>query len=223
MPLSRKKRARAGTRMRPHWVTNRWLSFTSGAACPRQPDQTPHAAIERGLLAQAHRLHTVHRNGGVGPIQRHGSKAVAGAWRLAGQDVRYRTDRHLICRRFGPQMGGRRTTALLDGDALRPCSGGSHRPVKARKTCVLGRIIPKSNCCHARNPRFFINFIHRRNKADARSPYLIRLTASSQAAFQPPPTLLDSAPTLPAMRRYNRVSDRGLPAGPRVLRHVPSA
>ncbi|MFC5429382.1 hypothetical protein ACFPTO_11300 [Paraburkholderia denitrificans] len=60
------------------------------------------------------------RNGGVGPTQRHGSKAVAGAWRLAGQDVRRRKDRRLICHRFSPQKGGRPATALLDGDASEP-------------------------------------------------------------------------------------------------------
>jgi hypothetical protein len=31
-----------------HTAATARLIFTSGATCPRQPDQTPHAAIERG-------------------------------------------------------------------------------------------------------------------------------------------------------------------------------
>ncbi|WP_250478973.1 MULTISPECIES: hypothetical protein [unclassified Caballeronia] len=36
-------------RMRRTRAANARLLFTSGATCPRQPDQTPQAAIERGI------------------------------------------------------------------------------------------------------------------------------------------------------------------------------
>ena len=98
------------------------LVFTSGATCPRQPDQTPHAAIERGNHVLA--LAKTRRNSGVGPTQRHGSKAVAGAWRLAGQDVCIERVRCWICRRYRRH--------LLDGDWLAVFERCRKRPLAAR-------------------------------------------------------------------------------------------
>ena len=46
-----------------------------------------------------------------------------------------------------------------------PRKTGSHRPLKARKSCLMGRIIPKTNSCHVRVGKNAMIFHYRRNKA----------------------------------------------------------
>jgi hypothetical protein len=67
------KRTANYARMRRTRAANARLLFTSGATCPRQPDQTPHAAIEHGITFVRYNNLVERRNGGVGPIRRDGS------------------------------------------------------------------------------------------------------------------------------------------------------
>ncbi|WP_213228672.1 hypothetical protein [Caballeronia sp. NK8] len=82
------KRTASLARTRRTRAANARLLFTSGATCPRQPDQTPHAAIERGITFVRWKTNCERRNGGVGPIRRDDCKShLTDARRLAGQDV----------------------------------------------------------------------------------------------------------------------------------------
>src|ERR1700753_1723123 len=86
----------------------------------------------------------VRRNGGVGPIQRHGSEAVAGASRLAGQDVCIEGFDARICRQTATALTLKATFVPLSDDQMTGVEPGTCQPVKVRSFARSGRIIPKT-------------------------------------------------------------------------------
>jgi len=117
-----------------HSAATARLVFTSGATCPRQPDQTPQAAIERGItfLRPEHRTQEQRRRPHPAARQQGRCRRVAPGWTR-------RAHRPQSMRDLPSNTDGTYLMAINSATPKRV----THRLMTARFPCTIGPLYPK--------------------------------------------------------------------------------